>query len=195
MKEFTVPMALFDFFPVIFFFLGMSRMVSFLKRKMNPFTSVLCYGGMIMVTAAGGLKALYKLLYASGAGDFSWMSAQFFPNQAFGLALLGLGLTMVITKKDKGRVNAVIPVMGLVGLMIIGTAAMNSSLAYLAARMKKRGAMVCFIVSFFLILAMGYLSSRNFDKASMNWIAQGINFCGQLLLMCGCFMVTKGAKV
>ncbi len=191
MKEFTVPMALFDFFPVIFFTLGMSRMVRFLRNKMNPLTMVLCYGGTFLVAAAGALKALYKLLYASGAGDFSWMSAQFFSNQALGFVFLGFGLTLVVLKKVRDKAFALIPVMGLVGLMVIGTGAMNASLAYLASKMKKKGAMICFIVSFFLILGMGYLSSKDFGKASMNWIAQCVNFFGQLLLMYGCFMVTK----
>jgi hypothetical protein len=37
-----------------------------------------------------------------------------------------------------------------------------------------------------MCLGMGYLSSRNFEKASMNWIAEGVNAVGQLAFLAGC---------
>ena len=75
--------------------------------------------------------------------------------------------------------------------MIVGLGAMDAGLCYVANKLKKRGALVCFIVSFFLCLGMGYLSSKSFDKASMNWIAQGVNCGGQLLLYIGVQMLHK----
>ena len=138
-----------------------------------------------MVTAAGALKATYKLLYVLNIADIAWMSEQMFPNQAFGFLLAGIGLTIGVTSL-KGKTLAVFPTMALVGIMIIGLAAMDASLCSLASKLKKRSALVCFIVSFFLILGMGYLSSNDFTHASMNWIAQGVNIAGQLLLYIGC---------
>ena len=44
---------------------------------------------------------------------------------------------------------------------------------------------------FFLSLMMGYLSSKDFDKAFMNWLAQGINTLGQLLLYIGVRILDK----
>ena len=79
-----------------------------------------------------------------------------------------------------------IPVMALVGIMVAGLAALDASLCFLAAKLKKRSALVLFIVSFFLCLGMGYLSSKNFEKASMNWIAEGVNAVGQLAFLAGC---------
>ena len=32
---------------------------------------------------------------------------------------------------------------------------------------------------------MGYLSSRDFTKAAMNWIAEGVNIVGELALLIG----------
>lgn len=43
-----------------------------------------------------------------------------------------------------------------------------------------------FIVSFFLSMMMGYLSSRDFTQALMNWVAEIVNICGQVLLYLGC---------
>ena len=46
-------------------------------------------------------------------------------------------------------------------------------------------AAVLYWVSFVFMLMMGYLSSKDFTQASMNWIAQGINCAGMLLLFLG----------
>ncbi len=194
MKEFTIPMALLDLLPVLFFFLGTYRITKDLRHRMNVLTGILCFGGLILVTAAGFLKALYKLLYAAGAGDFTWMSEQFFTSQALGFFLLGLGLCCVILKKQKRaelRALLPIPVMGLVAIMVVGVAAMDASLCFLATKLKKRNALVCFILSFFFTLGMGYLSSKNFTSAAMNWIAQCVNIAGQFLLMAGCVILHK----
>jgi len=42
-----------------------------------------------------------------------------------------------------------------------------------------------------MCLGMGYLSSKSFEKASMNWIAEGINAAGQLSFLAGCRILHK----
>ena len=185
MNEFSVPMALMDFIPVILFLLGSLIIVKDLKSRISVISWIMFTIGIIMVTAAGALKAAYKLLYALNIADVTWMTNQFFSNQAVGFLLAGIGLTIGVTSL-KGKTLAVVPTMALVGIMVIGLGAMDASLCFLANRLKKRSALVCFIISFFLILGMGYLSSRDFTQASMNWIAQGVNIAGQLLLYIGC---------
>lgn len=143
-----------------------------------------------MVSSAGFFKATYKLLYAFGAGDFVWMSNQFFSNQALGFLFSGVGL-MICVMNMKNREYAFLPTMALVGIMVVGLAAMDAGLCFLANKLKKRSALVCFIISFFLCLMMGYLSSKDFDKAFMNWLAQGINILGQLLLYLGVRILHK----
>lgn len=184
MKQFTVPMALVDYIPVVLFALSFLTVFKDLKNKVSAVSKILIGIGGILVICAGGLKATYKLLYASGVGDFEWMSNQMFSNQAFGFLLLGIGLVLSIGSVSK-RLNAFLPTMVLVLLMVIGLGAMDAVLAYYATKMKKRGALVCFIVSFFFTMMMGYLSSRDFTQASMNWVAQGINCAGMLLLYLG----------
>ena len=185
MNEFSVPMALMDFIPVILFLLGSLIIVKDLKSRISVISWIMFTIGIIMVTAAGALKAAYKLLYALNIADVTWMTNQFFSNQAVGFLLAGIGLTIGVTSL-KGKTLAVVPTMALVGIMVVGLGAMDASLCFLANRLKKGSALVCFIISFFLILGMGYLSSRDFTQASMNWIAQGVNIAGQLLLYIGC---------
>ena len=215
MKEYSIPMAVFDLLPVVFFIAGTMTIAGDMKQKMTLPSRILFVGGSWIVCAAGLLKALYKLIYSLGLGDPAWMSGQFFYNQAFGFLLAGIGLTLAVTRLDKAQVGGAdssgsgsnsdgagsgssgsgsgklysivpIPVMALVGMMVAGLAALDASLCFLAAKLKKRSALVLFIVSFFLCLGMGYLSSKNFEKASMNWIAEGVNAVGQLAFLAGC---------
>ena len=207
MKEYSIPMALFDLLPVVFFITGTMTIAGDMKNKMTLPSRILFVGGSWIVCAAGLLKALYKLIYSLGLGDPAWMNGQFFYNQAFGFLLAGVGLTLAVTRLDKAqgggskaggeskaggsgsaKVYSIvpIPIMALVGIMVAGLAALDASLCFLAARLKKRNALVLFIFSFFMCLGMGYLSSRNFEKASMNWIAEGVNAAGQLAFLSGC---------
>ena len=59
------------------------------------------------------------------------------------------------------------------------------SLAVIAKRMKKPAAIALFIVAFFFMMGMGYLSSKDFADPNLNWIAEGVNVVGQLALMLG----------
>ena len=176
-------MALVDYLPVLFFGLGVKIIADELYKERNKGFGLFFLTGAGLVIAAGFLKATYKLLYALGVGEFAWMSDQFFANQAFGFLLAGIALVLSAVKA--GKAYAFLPVMALVGIMVVGLGALDAGLCYLANKLKKRSALVCFIVSFFLCLGMGYLSSKDFDKAFMNWVAQGVNVCGQGLFFLG----------
>ena len=51
--------------------------------------------------------------------------------------------------------------------------------------MKKKGLVLVFLLCFVCYMAMGYLASRDGSSAAMNWIEQGVNTLGQLLLLWG----------
>ncbi|MBR4461914.1 MAG: hypothetical protein IKS51_04970 [Erysipelotrichaceae bacterium] len=193
MKEFSVPMALVDYIPVLFFGLGVTIIANELYKEQRKGKGLLFLTGAGLVIAAGFLKATYKLLYALGVGEFAWMSDQFFSNQAFGFLLAGIALVLTVVKKEKAY--SFLPTMALVGIMVVGLGALDAGLCFLASKAKKRNALVCFIVSFFLCLMMGYLSSKDFDKAFMNWVAQLINIAGQGLFYLGArFLKGTGLK-
>ena len=67
----------------------------------------------------------------------------------------------------------------------IVAAMLDTGLCILAKKVKKPALIAIFVVSFVCCLGMGYLSSKDFEKASMNWIAEGVNFCGQGLFLLG----------
>ena len=78
-----------------------------------------------------------------------------------------------------------------VALMIIGLGLMDTGLCIMAKKVGKPALMVLFIISFFLCLGMGYLSSKDFSGSAMNWIAEFVNTCGQGTLLIGAILLHK----
>ena len=159
-----------------------------LYNKMTKASFSLFAAGSINVFMAGFLKATYKLLYAANICDFEPLNSMFFPVQALGFLLTGLGIILMYVRRKHLPLYAVAPVVWkgtflFVGFMVLGLGMMDAGLCYLAAKLKKPKIIAIYVVSFVCCLGMGYLSSRDFTQASMNWIAQGINIVGQ-----GCFM-------
>ena len=197
MNDFSVGMALFDYIPVIFFALGAVILLRDLYNKMSKGAFALFAAGVIDVTMAGFLKATWKLLYAGAKIDISALNAMFFPVQSIGFLLAGIGIIVMLSKKQKGtKTLSVVPVVSitfpyLVLVMVAGLGLMDAGLCILAKKLKKPAVIVIFVLSFVCCLGMGYLSTKDFEKASMNWIAEGVNFCGQGLFLLGAWMLHK----
>lgn len=196
MKDFSIPMALVDYIPVLLFAAATVLLQRDLYNKMSKGAFALFAAGTIDIFCAGFLKATYKLLYAAGICDFEPLNAMFFPVQSIGFLLAGLGVIAMLCHRQKEAALAVAPPVFtgtflFVGLMVVGLGMLNGALSYLAAKLKKPLAAVCFVVSFMCCLCMGYLSSRDFTQAFMNWLAQGINVLGQGALLIGTLMLHK----
>ena len=152
---------------------------------------------VIMIFSAGLLKALWKLLYAACVCDFERLNAIFFPLQSLGFLLAGLSLIAMLTvKQGQGTLYSAAPAvfsgtMIFVAMTCLGAAAFCGSLAVFAGKKKKGGLSVLYALSFVLMLAMGYLSSKDFEKASMNWIAEGVNVLGQGLFLLANWLMHK----
>ena len=196
MKEFSVSMALVDFIPVILFAAGSVILMRDLYNKMSKGAFALFAAGTIDVACAGALKALYKLLYAAGVCDFTPLSDMFFPVQSIGFLLAGIGIVAMVSHRQKETAAAVAPVVFkgtfiFVGFMIVGFGMMNAVLSALSNKIKKPGLIVLFVLAWVCMLAMGYLSTRDFAQASMNWIAQGVNIVGQGSFFLGALLAHK----
>ena len=75
--------------------------------------------------------------------------------------------------------------------MVAGLGMIDAVLCILAVKLKKPALIGLFLLSFICSLGMGYLSSRDFTKASMNWIAEGVNTGGQSCLLLGTILLRK----
>ena len=197
MKDFSVSMALVDYIPVIFFGIAAVILMRDLYNKMSKGAFALFAAGCIDIVCAGALKATYKLLYAAMICDFEALNAMFFPVQSIGFLLAGIGiLSMLCHKQTKNAALAVAPpvfsgTFVFVGLMVAGLGLTDVVLCILAAKLKKTKLIILFALSFVCSLCMGYLSSQDFARASMNWIAEGVNVVGQGALLWGAVLLHK----
>ena len=199
MNDFSISMALVDYIPVVLFAIASVILLRDIYNKMSKGAFALFSAGVINVTLAGGLKATWKLLYAMGVCDFQALDKMFFPVQSIGFLLAGVGiLAMLVFRQTKAKLLAAVPPVFLgtflfVGIMVAGLGIMDTVLCILSAKLKKPWFIAVFAVSFICSLGMGYLSSKDFAEAAMNWIAEGVNVVGQGTLLWGvCMMHRSG---
>ena len=153
--------------------------------------------GTLMVVAVGLFKASYKLLYAFGVCDFPALSDCFIPFQATGFTLTTAAVIAYVLGKGKENkpdtetvMTAAAPVlitsrMLFVVFMVLGVIVSHAGYAIFALRNRRKTAAVMFLISMVMMLGMGYLSSKDFTKASMNWIGEIVNLIGMLILLAG----------
>ncbi len=187
-------MSLVDYIPVFLFLAGIIMLQKDLYSRMKKGAFALFCAGTVNIFFAGFLKATYKLLYALGICDFDVLNTMFLPVQSLGFLLAGIAMISFMAQKDsKDSVRAcsvaAVPVvwkgtMLFISMMIIGLGGMCAGLIKLCISLKKKWASLLFVLTFIFCCCMGYLSSKSFDKAIWNWIAEGINVVGQ-----GCFLL------
>lgn len=199
----TVSLALVDYIPVILFALTGILLMRDLYNKLSKGAFALVAAGILMVLVAGVYKATWKLFYTMGVADLYLLNNAFLPIQAAGFLLLGLGLTAgSFFPQGKGKMYAVAPVaaavpqergaMIFIAFMVLGYLGFCGSMTRTAVRMKKKASVLLYVLSFVLLMGMGYLGSREFgNDGRMNWIEEGINICAQTCLFSATFLLHK----
>ena len=187
---FTVPMALVDFIPVILFGISAVLLMRGLYNKMSKGTSACLGVGSCVAFLAGFLKALYKLLIALGVGAFEVLNDIFLPLQSSGLLLTGLAIVLMLALRKKAALMAPLTG-GFIGMMVLGLGGMCAGLSVIAAKMKKNALIAVFVLCFFCYMGMGYLAAKKDGSAASNWIEQGVNTLGQILLLLGVSTLDK----
>ena len=191
MHDFSVAMGLMDFVPVAFFAVTAVILLRDLYNKMCKGVFALFSAGAINVFMAGFCKALWKLLYAANICDFQPLEQIFLPVNSIGLLLVGVSLILMLCRKGKGTVMlsaAPAVVSGslvFIMMMVLGLGGMCAAMSILAAKLKKKGTVVLFVLSFVCAMGMGYMSSQDSSLAWVNWVEQSINTVSQLCLMLG----------
>ena len=195
MYHFTVPMALMDFLPVLFFGYAAALLQQDLYDKMRKSHFALFAAGTVNIFAAGFLKALWKLLYAANICDFHALNAMFLPVQSIGFLLAGLGLVLMMAKKQKAALSVAPPFFSgsviFIMMMVLGLGSICTVLSLLAVRLKKKYAAVLFVLAFLCSMGMGAMAGQDATLAWVNWVEQGINCVGQGLLMWGVIVLHK----
>ena len=196
MYNFTIPMALMDYVPVVFFGITAVILLRDLYNKMFKGAYALLAAGSVNVFVAGFCKATWKLLYAANICDFVALEEMFMPVNSLGLLFVGLSLIGMIAWQRKSAVlSAAPPVfassMPFIMMMVVGLGGMCTGLSILAAKMKKAPVMILFILSFVCAMAMGYMSGQDSTLSWVNWVEQSINTVSQACLMLGVIALHK----
>lgn len=196
MYHFTIPMALMDYVPVIFFGISALLLLGDLYNKMSKGVYTLLAAGSVNVFLAGFCKATWKLLYAANICDFVVLEKMFMPVNSLGLLFVGLSLIGMLIWKRKTVMMAAAPVaftssMPFIMTMVVGLGGLCAGLSVVSAKMKKGWVMILFIASFVCAMAMGYMSSQDSSQAWVNWAEQSINTVSQLCLMLGVIALHK----
>ena len=187
--DFSVPMGLADFVPVFLFGVAAVLLQRDLYNKMPKYAFACLAAGSIDAFLAGFFKALWKLLYALGVCDFHVLNTMFLPTQSLGLLLTGLGIVLMLTRRKQAALAVAPPLftgtLVFVSMMVLGLGGLCAGLSVVAARMKKKALIPVFVLCFVCYMGMGYLASRGGNSAMDNWIEQGVNTVGQILLLAG----------
>ena len=133
MYEFTVPMGLMDFVPVALFGITAVLLQRDLYNKMPKYA-------------------------------FACFAAMFMPVNSIGFLLAGLGIILMFPIRK--RMLAVAPpvfsgTFVFISMMVLGLGAICTCLSILAVKMKRKGTVVLFILTFICYIGMGYLGSRD----------------------------------
>ena len=194
MYEFTVPMGLMDFVPVVLFAIAAMLLQRDLYNKMPKYAFACFAAGTMDIFLAGFLKALWKLRYAAGVCDFQVFNTMFMPVNSIGFLLAGLGIILMFPIRK--RTLAVAPPLFsgtviFISMMVLGLGAICACLSVLAVKMKRKSAIVLFVLTFICYMGMGYLGSRDSAGAAANWIEQSVNCVGEALLLAGVLILHK----
>ena len=189
MYNFTIPMALMDFVPVLFFGAAALLLQKDLYNKMSRTAFSLFATGTVNIFAAGFLKAVWKLLYAAGICDFAALNTMFLPVQSIGFLLAGVGIVLMISSRKKVMAAVAPPLFSgsviFIMMMTLGLGAICTVLSILAAKMKKHGAIALFVLAFLCSMGMGAMAGQDVTQAWVNWTEQAINCVSQGLLLWG----------
>ena len=190
----SVTLAIVDYVPVFLFLATAILLQRGLYNKMSKGAFALFSAGTILVFIAGLFKATWKLLYCAGICDFERLNYSFMPMQGTGFFLAAAAIIAMLCARQENKDEPLYAVaapavysgtMIFVAFMCLGIITIGTGLSVIAARMKKKRLIPLFIIAIVGMLAMGYLSSKDFDSAAVNWIAEGVNIVAQGSLLIG----------
>lgn len=196
MYNFTIIMALVDYIPVAFFAVSAVLLMRGLYHRLPKYGFAMLAAGTINVFCAGFLKATWKLLYAAGICDFQALNTLFLPTQSLGFLMAGLAMVILVCESRRATLAVAAPpiftgtALFLV-MMVLGLGCICICLSILAARLKKKSAIVLFVLSFVASMAMGYAGRLDSTASWVNWLEQGINIVSQSCLMWGVLLLNK----
>jgi hypothetical protein len=197
-ETYPVSLAIMDFLPNIAFLVGAYFLVRISAMAKSKPCSRMVMAGALLIALGGLLKATWKLIYASGAGNIRVMSEVQFILVAPGFLAVLMAVILIARKRTGSK--AAMPVMAIAAwkmpflfIMTITSLGAQGILAYIAIRRGVTLAAVGFAIAFMGLLAMGGLASAE-QSLGMQWLEESINSIGQLGFMTGSILLHRDYK-
>jgi len=145
--------------------------------------------GSILVFSGGLLKAIWKLLFTLGVGDYIFLSESQFILLAPGFIMMLMSASGMLEKKQTKTLAAMatwkIPFLA---IMTIGSSGLHTVLILIASRKKLRSAMFAFLVSILSTFLMARMASMT-QSIQQQWVEQGVNSLGQTAFATGSYLL------
>jgi hypothetical protein len=193
-ESYSIGLALVDFVPNIAFLVGAYFLVRIAAMAKSIRCSRMVMAGALLIALGGILKATWKLIYASGAGDLRLMSEIQFVLVAPGFLAVLVAVILIARR----RVNLSIPPMMAIAawkipflfIMTLTSLGAQGILTYISIRRGAKLAAAGFAIAFMGLLAMGGMASAE-QTIEMQWVEEGINSAGQIGFMVGSILLHK----
>lgn len=191
-QTYTLGLSLLDFVPNLAFLVNAYFLVKLVRLKNRPFQLTAMITGSSLVVLGGTLKAVWKLLYTLGVGDFQLMSELQFMLLAPGFLLMLVSL-ILFTRKEKGNkgtfLNTIAPwKIPLLAIMTVSSLGVLGILGYLAFRRRVYWAAILFVTAVVCMLGMARLAGGE-QTVALQWIEEGINSLGQIAWAAGSYLL------
>ena len=194
-ETYPLSLALYDFVPVAFFLIGAIYLVRVSIRMCGLRCGRLAMAGSLLIFMGGFLKAIWKLLFTIGVGDYQLLSESQFPLVAPGFLVLLISVILMARSDRETRATNAAPLLLIATwkipfliVMTLTSMGVQGILTYVSFQRKAKLAAAGFIVAFLGLVGMGALASGE-QTLARQWIEQSVNTVGQLGFMLGSILL------
>lgn len=185
-------LCLLDFVPNLAFLVGAYYLVRWVRLTSTLLSVVAMIAGSSLVFLGGTLKAIWKLLYTMGMGDFWLLSELQFILLAPGFLAMLASVLLVLKQERKSWKPGLLTMapwkIPLLATMTLGSLGLQGILSYIAFRRKAYVAAAMYIVAILCMLGLAGLASGE-RSIARQWIEEGINTTGQIAFALGSYLL------
>jgi hypothetical protein len=189
---YSLGLSLLDFVPNLAFLVGAIYLVRWVWLTGSVTSVVTMIVGSALVFLGGTTKALWKLLYTLGTGDFWLLGELQFMLLAPGFLSMLVSVVLVLKQARKrwkaGWVAMAAWKIPLLATMTLSSLGMQGILSYIAFRRKAHLAAALYMVAILCMLGLAGLAGGE-QSVARQWIEEGINSAGQIAFALGCYLL------
>jgi hypothetical protein len=185
-------LSLLDFVPNLAFLVGAYYLVRLVRLTSSTLSLVLMIAGSFLVLLGGTTKALWKLLYTLGIGDYWLLGELQFMLLAPGFLAMLVSLVLVLRQERKRWETALVAMapwkIPLLATMTLSSFGVYGILSYMALWRKARLAAGMYILTILCTLGMAGLAGGE-QSVTRQWIEEGINTLAQVAFALGSYLL------